>query len=229
MTPREVNHEIEDGAAGRLDLLASDVLLFKLDLDAARVAANADVELELFRRRRALLDALSERTFPRYDYVLLDCPPSFGLLTQSALVASRDVLMPAKADYLSTVGVDTLYSAIHDFRGDYDQQVRANAGTHAGALFDLDSFHVVFTMVQFMNQHPIGPNEHYINMVKRLGIPAFIAVMRQNVTLFGQKNSRGLPAILMVKPNDQIYVELMGLASEFLEKFGTQEGSVAAA
>src|SRR5262249_46389461 len=109
--PTEINFVIGERGGGP-GLVAADPLFFKVDLDAARMATNGDIDRELFQRQRALLDAMHERSFPDYDFVLLDCPPSFGLLTQSGLVASNDVIMPAKADYMSTVGLDTLYNAI---------------------------------------------------------------------------------------------------------------------
>lgn len=229
VTPRHVNYEIGD-SGGRLDLLASDVLLFKLDLDAARGAASTDVDLDLFRRRRALLDALSERTFPAYDYVLLDCGPSFGLLTQSALVASRDVLIPAKADYLSTVGLDTLWFAIHDFRRDYGEQVRKYGGRHAGGAFDLGEYAVVFTMVEFRYQRPTAAHRFYMNIVQnQLKLPFFDTAMRQSVAVFGHKSGQVVPAVLLLKRRDHIYGELMELVTEFERRFDTAKGGLAAA
>lgn len=229
MTPAAANFEIR-GGNGRLDLVASDPMLFKLDFDAARLATNGDIDRELFQRRRALLDALRERTFPSYDFVLLDCPPSFGLLTQSGLVASQDVIMPAKADYMSTVGLDTLWSAIHDFRQDYTNQVRRYGGKHAGGAFDLGEYQVVFTMVNYKYERPIGPNQHYINVVDfDLKIPRFKAMIRDNVTVFGHKAGQVLPAVLQLKPNHQIRGELAALVDEFQQIFDRPEGRVAAA
>jgi len=227
--PREVNFEIQD-SGGRLDLLASDPLLFKLDLDAARAAVNTDLDRELFHRRRALLDALSETTFPAFHYVFLDCPPNFGLLTQGALVASHDVIMPAKADYLSTIGLDTLVYAIEDFREDYSHQARAFGGRHAGGAFDSRNRFVVFTMVQFMNQRPAPSHEYYIDRVKNsLKLPAFTTVMRQSAAIFGHRDGQVVPPVLQLKPTEQIHGELRALGDEFLTKFQSTKGGVAAA
>jgi chromosome partitioning protein len=229
VTPADVNHVIR-GSGGQLDLLASDVLLFKLDLDVAQVAAGADVDHEVFLRRRALLDALSERAFPPYDFVLLDCAPNFGLLTQTALVASRDVLMPAKADYLSTVGLDTLWGAIHQFRKDYADQVRRYGGRHAGGAFDVGAYLVVFTMVEFMRKRPAPAHEHYMTIVqKQQRIPSFKSVIRQSVTVFGYKNAHVVPPVLQLKPADQIRGELVELTSEFLRHFDAPKGGRVAA
>ena len=224
--PSEVNRVIREDN-GRLDLIASDILLFELDLQLARNTASANFDDVLFRYRRALLDALMDRTFTPYDYVLIDCPPSFGLLTQTALVASSSLLIPAKADYLSTIGVDNLYNAVHAFRADYDAQVRRRGGRHVG--LELDDFVVVFTMIQFRYQRPINAHQYYMDRVKERNIPAFAAVMRENVTIFGGNNSRGVPAILLAKTSEQVYIELMQLATEFLRRYNDPKGATAAA
>lgn len=214
VTPLDVNHAASRGG-GRLDLLASDILLFRLDLDAAIVAAKDDIERELFYRRRALLDGLSDPALEPYDYVLLDCPPTFGLLTQSALVAGRDVLIPARADYMSTNGLDTLYNVIHDFRKDYGDQVLRYGGKHAGGAFDLGMYKVVFTMVQFQNG-PQAAHRFYMDVVRdKLNMESFSSVIRQSVAVFGAQGHE-VPAVLRLRPNDQIRTELNALVDEFL-------------
>ncbi len=77
----------------RLDLIAADDHL-----------AGAMVELvDRERREYQLAGALQS---PRgYDLVLLDCPPSLGLITINALVASRSVLIPLQCEYLALEGL----------------------------------------------------------------------------------------------------------------------------
>lgn len=231
ITPREANAVIQQHGAGRLDLIASDVLLFQLDLDAARAAVHSsDVDRVLFLRRRALLDALSVRDLPAYDYVLLDCPPSFGLLTQAALVACQDVIMPAKADYLSTVGLDTLYFSIHGFRQDYATMVKTYGGKHAGGAFNPGEYMVLYTMVRFRFQRPESSHQYYMDQVKNvLRLEAFQTVIRQSDATFGNIGSSPVPPALRLKPSDQISEELRALTDEFLAKFPSTKGSVAAA
>lgn len=231
VTPREANAAIQQHGAGRLDLIASDVLLFQLDLDAARAAAHSsDVDRVLFLRRRALLDALSATDMPAYDYILLDCPPNFGLLTQAALVACRDVIMPAKADYLSTVGLDTLFFSIHGFREDYATMVKKYGGKHAGGAFNPGEYLVVYTMVRFRFQRPEAGHQYYMDQVKNvLKLDAFQTVIRQSDATFGNIGASVIPPALRLKPSDQIHEELRALTDEFLAKFPSTKGSVAAA
>jgi chromosome partitioning protein len=59
----------------------------------------------------ALRDCLD--TVPgQFDYVLLDCPPSLGILTANALAAASGVIIPLQADYLALRGVDLLLNTI---------------------------------------------------------------------------------------------------------------------
>lgn len=47
-----------------------------------------------------------------YDYILIDCPPSMGLLTLNALAAAKEVIIPLQAEYLALQGVDRLKEVI---------------------------------------------------------------------------------------------------------------------
>lgn len=59
----------------------------------------------------ALRDCLA--TLPaQYDFILVDCPPSLGILTTNALAAAAEVLIPLQADYLALRGVDLLLNTV---------------------------------------------------------------------------------------------------------------------
>jgi chromosome partitioning protein len=79
---------------------------------ASRALAGAQVELvDMPDRERRLVLALEEIT-PRYDVVLLDTPPSLGILTLNALVAADLLLAPVQCEYLALEGVAQLMETI---------------------------------------------------------------------------------------------------------------------
>src|SRR5579863_2299628 len=74
--------------------------------------SGAEVELvELQRREYRLRDALA-RVELNYDYVLIDCPPSLGLLTLNALVAADSVLVPLQCEFYALEGLSHLIRTI---------------------------------------------------------------------------------------------------------------------
>jgi chromosome partitioning protein len=85
----------------------------QLDLaPASRALAGAQVELvEMPERERRLRQALAD-VRERYDLVLVDCPPSLGLLTLNALVAADLLLAPVQCEYLALEGVGQLMETI---------------------------------------------------------------------------------------------------------------------
>ncbi len=83
------------------DLLPSNIQLSAMDT----MLVNA------MNRERVLSRVLAPLK-PRYDYILIDCQPSLGLLTVNALAASNTVLIPAQAHFLSFKGLELLARTI---------------------------------------------------------------------------------------------------------------------
>lgn len=77
--------------------------------------AGAEVELvNKSRREFALADALKAAN---YDYILIDCPPSLGLLTINALTAANSVFIPVQAEYYALEGLSQLLNTIQAVKG----------------------------------------------------------------------------------------------------------------
>lgn len=78
--------------------------------------AGAELEIASQMDREYILKDLIEPIEKEYDYILLDCPPSLGLLTINALVASTGVLIPLTAEALPSKGLQKIQDIIEKVR-----------------------------------------------------------------------------------------------------------------
>jgi chromosome partitioning protein len=97
----EVILETEDG----VDLLPATIEL-----------ARAEADLLTRTGREHVIRAALEDVGDDYDWILLDCPPSLGVLTVAALTAADGVLIPLQCETLSHRGVGQLLDTVHDVR-----------------------------------------------------------------------------------------------------------------
>ena len=88
--------------------------------------AGAEIELvEMERREYRLREALAaEGVADAYDYILIDCPPSLGLLTLNALVAAHSVLVPLQCEFFALEGVSQLIRTIDRVRRAFNPALR---------------------------------------------------------------------------------------------------------
>ena len=84
-----------------------------LDLLPANIdLAGADVELVYMKNRESVLKNILEKVKGYYDFILIDCPPSLGLLTINALVAADSVIVPIQSEYYAMEGLSQLMNTI---------------------------------------------------------------------------------------------------------------------
>jgi len=87
--------------------------LFGFDiLPAAQSLAGATVELVSMEERELRLKKVLNPIRTSYDYILIDCPPSLGLLTVNALAASERVIIPVQCEYYALEGLSQLLKTI---------------------------------------------------------------------------------------------------------------------
>jgi chromosome partitioning protein len=98
------------------DVQATDVLVAasdRLDVVPAEVdLAAVEVELAHHPQRQGILAAKCAAIAADYDCVLIDCPPSLGLLTLNALTMAREVIVPMQAHFLALQGVSKLLETV---------------------------------------------------------------------------------------------------------------------
>jgi len=83
-----------------------DVVISNTDL------IGAEVELIQEKDRERKLDRLIKEVETEYDYVLIDCPPSLGLLTINSLIAAHSVIIPLQCEYYAMEGLGQLLKTI---------------------------------------------------------------------------------------------------------------------
>jgi chromosome partitioning protein len=101
LPPAEAMTTTEDG----VDLLPATIEL-----------ARAEADLLTRTGREYVIRTVVEDLDDSYDWVLLDCPPSLGVLTVAALTAATSVLIPLQCETLSHRGVGQLLDTVHDVR-----------------------------------------------------------------------------------------------------------------
>ena len=107
----------------------ADVLLTSEGMGLDFIPANIDLsgaELQLVTEfgRESILKEKLEPIDGRYDYVVIDCPPSLGLLCINALVASTDVIIPLQCEYFGMKGMQQLQRTIDRVRAKLNSHLR---------------------------------------------------------------------------------------------------------
>jgi chromosome partitioning protein len=100
-----------------------DIVPSTLDL------SGAEMELISEAGREYILRELIEPVKEKYDYILIDCPPSIGLLTVNALTAADEVLIPLQAEFLAVQGLKKLTEIIEKVK------LRLNKNLKIGGVF----------------------------------------------------------------------------------------------
>jgi chromosome partitioning protein len=212
-TPPRVNALVRRHG-GRLDLIASHLGLIDIDLDLAAHVGGSRFQISsagYLWVHRLLADALADEAFAGYDVVLIDCAPNFNMVTRAAVVASDHIVIPAKADYLSTLGIDYLRRKLAELVRDFNTA----AGSRA---IDPRVLGVVFTMIQFVGELPIIAARNYVTQTAQYEVPVFQQMIRESKTLFATAGERGIPAVLLAGSNPNVLSELQQLTTEFLAK-----------
>ncbi len=182
------------GGEGDVGLVASHLGLLNVDLELATQLGGASPDqnarnyLRVHERLRHGLEPIAED----YDIVLIDCPPNFNIVTKTAIVASDCVLVPAKPDYLSTLGISYLLRNLDQLIEDFNFYAR---GGRAEPI-DPRILGVVFTMVQVYAGEPISTQAQFISEVEQLNVPVMDNWIRTNNSLFADAPQYGVPVAL---------------------------------
>lgn len=182
-----------DDAIIRPENVLFDVLPTNADLTAAEVQL-LEVKLREHRLRLAL-----ESARDRYDYILIDCPPSLSMLTVNALVASRGVLIPIQCEYYALEGLSSLLKTIERIKQ------RANPALEITGLLR--------TMFDARNNLA---NQVSRQLIHHFQAKVFQSIIPRNVRL-AEAPSYGLPVINYDRTS-RGSIAYMALASELMRR-----------
>lgn len=167
---KQLSEVIQPTKWNNLNLIPSEVDLAGAELDFGMR------EDRLFMIRNALADVKSSGTF---DYIILDCPPSLGIVMTSSLVAADSVLVPIQAEFLAMDGLALITRSISKIQESVNPALELNG--------------IVFTMVNMatrLTQDVIAEvREHFGDKVYETTIPRNVRV--------SEAPSMGIPVIFL--------------------------------
>ena len=196
ISPASANAVVKPNG-GRIDLICSHLGLINVDLELATLLGGVNMKqtkrnyIKVHGKLRAAIADLTEKS--DYGIVLIDCPPDFNVVTKNAIVASEKILIPAKPDYLSTLGIDYLHRSVNDLVREFNEFAESDVETEK---ISPEIIGVVFTMIQITSGKPIAAQRQYISQTKRLGVKVFNNFFRENKTIFADAPQNLRPVVL---------------------------------
>lgn len=151
----------------RLDIIPSNINL-----------VGAEVEMLGFEGREFILKRPLQAVDKEYDYILIDCSPSLGLITVNALTAANSVIIPVQCEYFALEGISKLLNTIKIVKKKLNPELEIE-----GFLLTMYD-----SRLRLANQIYDEVKRHFQELV-------FKTVIQRNVKL-SEAPSHGLPAIL---------------------------------
>jgi chromosome partitioning protein len=203
--PADADPTVADVLAGQAraaDAMHDGIIPANLGLAEAELVLAGKMGREMT-LRRALRDVKR-----RHDLVLIDCPPSLGLLTVNALVAADYALISSEAEYFSLQGVEQALEVVE----------LAKESLHP----DLEWVGVALNLADMRTVHA---REALAQLQERFGDKVFSSVVRRSVR-YAESAERGV-SILDFRP--ELGADYADLAAELLERLGMDEQRAAVA
>ncbi|NLU51269.1 MAG: ParA family protein [Clostridiaceae bacterium] len=154
--------------------------------------AGAEVELVTVYSRETRLKTALEEVENKYDFIIIDCPPSLGLLTVNALTAANTILVPIQCEYYALEGLSQLMNTVKIVQKHLNKSLRVEG--------------VVLTMFDARTNLSI----QVVDEVKKyFGNKVYRTIIPRNVRL-SEAPSYGLPIILYDEKSKgaECYMEL---------------------
>jgi chromosome partitioning protein len=222
--PDKINSFLSsNNTGGSVDLISSHLGLINVDLELATLLGGANMtqtKKNYIKVHGKLRSEIQDVATGEYDVVLIDCPPNFNIVTKNALIASDKILIPAKPDYLSTLGIDYLHRSVETLVNEFNEYASMDSDTEEVSPEFLG---VIFTMIQIYSGDPISAQRQYIAQTKRLGVPVMASIFRENKSIFAEAPQNGMPVVLNAYSNSS-HSEVVTEIEKFVDEFSDLTG-----
>ncbi|MDL2257482.1 AAA family ATPase [Bacteroidales bacterium OttesenSCG-928-I14] len=160
---------------------------------------GAEIEMLNLENREKVLKGILDKIKDSYDYILIDCSPSLGLITVNALTAADSVIIPVQCEYFALEGISKLLNTIKIIKSKLNPQL------------DIEGFLLTMydSRLRLANQIYEEVKKHFREMV-------FTTVIQRNVKL-SEAPSYGQPVIIY-DPDSKGALNHIQLAKEIIEK-----------
>ena len=160
---------------------------------------GAEIEMLNLPEREKVMRRLLRGIADRYDYVLIDCSPSLGLITVNALVAAHSVIIPVQCEYFALEGISKLLNTIRIIKSKLNPTLEIEG----------------FLLTMYDSRLRLA-NQIYEEVKKHFRELVFDTVIQRNIKL-SEAPSHGIPALLY-DADSRGAVNHMQLAAELIKK-----------
>ncbi|MCQ2350983.1 MAG: AAA family ATPase [Paludibacteraceae bacterium] len=167
-----VNGDTASQAIIHTDMDNLDVLPSHIDL------VGAEVEMIKIENREYLLKNLLKPVKDNYDYIIIDCSPSLGLITINCLTAADSVIIPVQAEYYALEGISKLLNTIKIIK------------SRLNTALEIEGF-----LLTMYDSRLKLANQVYGEVKQYFGAMVFETVIQRNIKL-SESPSHGIPVIL---------------------------------
>ena len=160
---------------------------------------GAEIEMLNFQNREKVLKGVLEKVRNRYDYILIDCSPSLGLITVNSLTAADSVIIPVQCEYFALEGISKLLNTIKIIKAKLNTKLEIEG----------------FLLTMYDSRLRLA-NMVYEDVKKHFGDMVFNTVIQRNIKL-SEAPSYGQPVILY-DPDSRGSQHYIQFAQELIEK-----------
>jgi chromosome partitioning protein len=188
MGKEDINKVIKKTICKNVDIISPKLILSNLETNL-----EGKVEEPWFLLRNSISNINKE-----YDYIIIDCPPSLGLITTNSLAAAESVLIPVQCEYFALSAVSQILASISSVQNTYNQNL------------SIEGF--LLTMYDAKTRLCVEVSREIRGLFKD---NTFLTMIPRNISI-PESNSKGKP-VIMYRPTSSGSLAYLALAREVMD------------